>query len=163
LAVSTGAELLVLLVVVVGVLGVVVPVLPGELLIAGAVMTWALLTSSIAGWFVAAVSLAVLGIGWFAGWVLGRRHLHRVGVRKATLVTGALAGTVGFFVLPVVGLPLGFVAGVYAAERARGLPHHSAWPATRAAVKAAGLVLLVQLSGAILAATCWAVGAFALV
>jgi hypothetical protein len=109
------------------------------------------------------VSLIILGLGWFAGWVLGRRHLDRAGVRKATAVAGALAGTVGFFVLPVVGLPVGFVAGVYAAERARGLPHSLAWPATRAAVGAAGMVLLVQLGGAVLAATCWAVGAFVLV
>lgn len=159
---STGGELLVLLVVVVGVLGVVIPVLPGELLIAAAVLTWAALTASVLGWSVAMVSLVVLAVGWFAGWVLGRRHLDRAGVRKATLVAGGLAGTVGFFVLPVVGLPVGFVAGVYAAERVRGLPHHLAWPATRAAVGAAGLVLLVQLGGAVLAATCWAVGAFVL-
>ena len=159
---STAGELLVLLVVVVGVLGVVVPVLPGELLIAAAVITWAVLTSTVAGWSIATLSLAILAVGWFAGWLLGRRHLGRAGVRKATLVAGAIAGTVGFFVLPVVGLPVGFVAGVYFAERGRGLPHHLAWPATRAAVGAAGLVLLVQLAGAILAATCWAVGAFLL-
>jgi hypothetical protein len=140
-----------------------VPVLPGELLIAAGVLAWAAGTASLAGWSVATVSLAILGLGWFAGWVLGRRHLDRAGVRRATLVAGALAGTVGFFVLPVIGLPVGFVAGVYAAERARGLPHRLAWPATRAAVRAAGLVLLVQLGGAILAATCWAIGAFALV
>lgn len=160
---STGGELLVLLVMVVGVLGVVVPVLPGELLIAAAVITWAALTASVAGWSVATVSLVILGLGWLAGWILGRRHLDRAGIRKATLVAGALIGTIGFFVLPVVGLPVGFVAGVYVAERSRGLPHHLAWPATRAAVRAAGLVVLVQLAGAILAATCWAVGAFVFV
>lgn len=160
---STEGELLVAVVVAIGVLGVILPVLPGELLIAAAVITWAAVTASLPGWTVATVSLTVLGIGWTTGWILGRRHLGRAGVRKATLVAGALAGTVGFFVLPVVGLPVGFVAGVYAAERATGLPHHLAWPATRAALRAAGLVLLVQLLGAVLAATFWAVGAFVLV
>ncbi len=159
---STEGELLVAVVVVVGVLGVIVPVLPGELLIAAAVLTWATVTASVAGWSVAAVSLTILAAGWLAGWVLGRRHLGRAGVRRTTLLLGAIAGTVGFFVIPVIGLPVGFVAGVYVAERARGLPHHLAWPATTAALRAAGLVLLVQLAGAILAATCWALGAFRL-
>jgi uncharacterized protein YqgC (DUF456 family) len=160
---SIEGELLVAVVIAIGIVGVVVPVLPGELLIAAGVIAWAAVTASLPAWSVATVSLTVLAIGWASGWILGRRHLGRAGVRKATLVAGALAGTVGFFVLPVVGLPLGFVAGVYAAERASGLPHHLAWPGTRAALRAAGLVLLVQLTGAVLAAAVWAVGAFVLV
>ena len=40
-------------------------------------------------------------------------------VPTSTLVVGALVGLVGFFVIPVVGLFVGFPVGVYVAERAR--------------------------------------------
>lgn len=156
---SADAELVVAVVVALGVVGVVVPVLPGELLIAGAVTVWAAVTGGLAAWSVAAVSLTVLTIGWAGGWWLGRRHLGTAGVPRRTLLVGGLLGAVGFFVVPVLGLPLGFVAGVYAAERGRGLSHRVAWPATTAALRAAGLVLLVHLAGALSAAACWGVGA----
>jgi uncharacterized protein len=35
------------------------------------------------------------------------------------MVTGALLGIVGFFVVPVVGLVIGFVASIYVAEFSR--------------------------------------------
>ncbi|CAA9337078.1 MAG: hypothetical protein AVDCRST_MAG29-1362 [uncultured Nocardioidaceae bacterium] len=159
---SPAAELLVALAVVVGVLGVVVPVLPGELLIAAAVLTWAALTGGIAAWSVATAAVAVLAVGWTAGWLLGRRHLGTAGVGRGTMAAGGVAGIIGFFVVPVIGLPLGFVAGVYAAERARGLPHTRAWPATTAALRAAGLVLVVHVAGAVTCATIWAAGALLL-
>jgi uncharacterized protein YqgC (DUF456 family) len=157
--VSTEGELLVALAVAIGVLGVVVPVLPGELLIAGGIGVWAVFTGGLAAWSVAAVSLTVLAVGWAGGWWLGRRHLGAAGVPRRTLLIGGLVGAVGFFVVPVVGLPLGFVTGVYAAERTRGLPHQVAWPATTAALRATGLVLLVHLAGALSAAACSGLGA----
>ena len=159
---SLAGELLIALAVGVGVLGVVVPVLPGELLIAAAVLVWAALTGGVAAWAVAAVALSVLSVGWAGGWLLGRRHLDSAGVPRVTLVLGGLTGMVGFFVVPVLGLPLGFLAGVYVAERGRGRPHHVAWPATTAALRATGLVLLVHLMGALSAAACWGLGALLL-
>jgi uncharacterized protein len=65
---------------------------------------------------------------------------------------------VGFFVVPVVGLPLGFLLGVYLSELQR-VGRERAWPATRAAVGAAGLSLLIELAAGLLAATTWLLGA----
>ena len=59
--------------------------------------------------------------------------------------------------VPVVGLLLGFVAGVYAAERRR-VGHDAAWPSTLAALRAAGLSILIELAAAVLAAATWVVG-----
>lgn len=64
---------------------------------------------------------------------------------------------VGFFVVPVVGLFLGFVVGVYAAEHRR-LGARLAWPSTRAALGAVGLALLIELAAAVVAASVWSVG-----
>ena len=42
---------------------------------------------------------------------------------------GGVLGVVGFFVIPVIGLPLGFVLGVYLSELSR-VGVDRAWPAT---------------------------------
>ena len=54
-----STELLVGLAILVGVIGVVVPVLPGSLLILGAVLVWALLDGSGTAWTVFAVATEI--------------------------------------------------------------------------------------------------------
>ena len=85
------------------------------------------------------------------------RRLQATGVPRSTLFFGAALGIVGFFVVPVIGLVLGFVLGVYLAERHR-LSHGEAWPATVAALKAVGLGILIELGFSVLAAVAWVVG-----
>jgi hypothetical protein len=75
-----------------------------------------------------------------------------------TLAAGAALGIVGFFVIPVVGLVIGFVAGVYAAERHRLGAHPPAAASTAVAVRAVGLSIVIELVGALLAAAVWFVG-----
>jgi uncharacterized protein YqgC (DUF456 family) len=74
------------------------------------------------------------------------------------MVAGGLLGIIGFFVIPIIGLLIGFLAGVYGAERRRR-PHAQAWRSTLAAARASGLALLVELAGALVAASVWLVGA----
>ncbi len=64
---------------------------------------------------------------------------------------------VGFFVIPVVGLFVGFVLGIYLAERAR-LGADQAWPSTKHALRAVGLSIVIELTAAVLAAATWVVG-----
>ena len=71
-----------------------------------------------------------------------------------TLLVGALLGFVGFFVIPVVGMFIGFVLGVYVAERrrvggARGLARRPT-----GALRAVGVSILIELVAAFLAASC---------
>ena len=62
----------------------------------------------------------------------------------------------GFFLIPVVGLVLGFVAGLFVAEQVR----LADWPAARSstwlAMKATGFSILIELGALMLAATIWA-------
>jgi hypothetical protein len=62
---------------------------------------------------------------------------------------------VGFFVIPVVGLPLGFVLGVYLAERLRQPGHRFAWRSTGEAIKAVGLSILIELGAGLFIAGLW--------
>ena len=85
------------------------------------------------------------------------RRLKASGVPSRTLAVGALLAFVGFFVVPVVGVLLGFVLGIYLAERAR-VGGAAAWPSTRAALRAVGVSILIELVAAFMAAVTWAVG-----
>jgi uncharacterized protein len=151
-------DLLVGLTVLVGLVGIVVPVLPGSMLIMGAVLVWALVASTSAAWVVLGVTTVLLVLGAGVKYVVPGRRLNTVGVPHRTLVIGVLVGIVGFFVIPVVGLLVGFVLGVYLSESQRVGPD-LARPSTIAALRAVGLSMLIELAAGLLAALTWLVGA----
>jgi uncharacterized protein YqgC (DUF456 family) len=155
---SPGAEVVVGLVILVGVIAAVVQVLPSAVIILGAILVWAVVTGG--GWAWAVVVVATLALGGAAvgKYLLAGRHLKRSEVPTSTLVWGGAAGVVGFFVIPVAGLVVGFVLGVYLAELARRRDPAPAWRATVSALKATGITILVELAGALVAAAAWLVG-----
>ncbi len=153
----SGVEVLVALAIAVGLVGVIVPVLPGSLLVLAAVLFWAWDLGVSTGWIVFAVATTFIALGSIVKYVVPGRRLKENGIPGSTLVLGGVLGVVGFFVIPVVGLVIGFVVGVYLAELRR-LGSTAAWPATVHALKAVGLSLLIELAASLLAATAWAVG-----
>lgn len=148
-------DLVVALAILVGVIGVVVPVLPGVLLTWAAVVVWATERQDAAGWWALGVATVVLALGQVAKYVLPGRRLSRAGVPTSTMLAGAALGLVGFLVLPVVGLPLGFVLGVYLRERLRLHRHDLALASSRQALRAAGWSVLLELATALLIAVTW--------
>ncbi|QCX27239.1 DUF456 domain-containing protein [Nocardioides jishulii] len=141
----------------IGLVGIVVPVLPGSLLVGGAVLAWAIVHDAPAAWVVFAVAATFLVAGTVVKFLVPGRRLQTAGVPSSTLWFGAALGIVGFFVVPVVGLFLGFPLGVYLAEYRRLGPER-AWPATKGALRAVGLSILIELVAAVLAALTWGVG-----
>jgi uncharacterized protein YqgC (DUF456 family) len=153
-----AVELLAGLVILVGLAGIVVPVLPGSILVVGSVLGWAAYTGVGGAWLVFAIATTFVVAGQVVKYVVPGRGLRSSGVPGRTIVLGALLGIVGFFVVPVIGLVLGFVLGVYLAELRR-VGRDMAWPSTVSAVKAVGLSLLVELVAGLLAAATWLAGA----
>jgi len=153
-------ELVVAITIVVGLVGIVVPVLPGSVLILGAVLVWAILEASVTAWVAFAVAALLLVTGAVVKYVIPGRSLRSSGVPRRSLVAGGVLGIIGFFVVPVIGLFLGFVLGVYVAERQR-VGSELAWPTTRAALKAVGVSILIELAAGLLATTAWVVGVLA--
>lgn len=151
----SGLEVVVALAIAVGIVGIVVPVLPGLLLAWAAVLVWALELQTALGWAVLAISTVVVGASQVAKYLVPGRRMHAAGVPSRTLWLGAALGVVGFFVVPVVGLPVGFVAGVYLAERARVGTHAAAWTSTGHALKAVGLSMAIELAAGLLVAVTW--------
>ncbi|NHC25120.1 DUF456 domain-containing protein [Nocardioides sp. IC4_145] len=150
-------EVIVAVAIAIGIVGVLVPVLPGTLLVLAAVLVWTVDVGGSTAWIVFAVATAVLALGAVVKYAVPGRRLQDAGIPSSTLVVGGVLGFVGFFVVPVVGLLLGFVLGVYLAEQRR-VGAGAAWPSTVHALKAAGLSILIELLAALLAAATWAVG-----
>lgn len=153
----TGLEILLVLVILVGLVGVIVPVLPGVLLLLAAVVVWSIDVGTRTGWVVLGVVVTVLAVGAVAKYAVPGRRLKDAGIPSSTQWTGVAFGVVGFFVVPVVGLFLGFVLGMYVAERRR-VGASAAGPSTRAALAAVGFSILIELASGVLAALTWVVG-----
>lgn len=147
--------------IVVGLVGIALPLLPGLLLIWGGVLLWSTEAQSTAGWVALGVATALVLIGLLIKYLVPGRRMRAAGGRKSTTLAGVMLGVIGFFVLPVVGLPLGFVLGVYLAERSRRGTHDQAWAATVHALKAIGLSIGIELLTGLAIATTWGVTVFA--
>ena len=88
------------------------------------------------------------------------RRMRAADVRTSTLVAGAVLGIIGFFVIPVVGLVIGFVLGVYLAELAQRRDQRRGVDVDQARVKGLALSVGVELAGALLATVAWVAGVY---
>jgi uncharacterized protein YqgC (DUF456 family) len=90
--------------------------------------------------------------------VLTGRKLKEHAIPSRSIVVGLVAGVAGMFIIPVVGLFVGFAAGLLLSEvlRTRNLPTaaRSSW----AALKATGIGMLAEFGLACLAASAWVIG-----
>jgi uncharacterized protein YqgC (DUF456 family) len=154
------AEVLVAVVIAVGLVGILVPILPGSVLVAGAILVWAWTTGDATSWTVFAVAATLIIAGTVVKYVVPGRRLQVAGIPASTQWFGVLLGVVGFFVVPVVGLFLGFVLGIYLAELRR-VGSAQAWPSTVHSLKAVGLSIVIELVAAVLATLAWVVGVVA--
>ena len=147
------------LIILVGLAGIVLPILPGGAILVGAgVLLWAWAgPDTSAAWAVFAIAVALLLVGTVTKFAVPGRSLKGAGIPFSTQLAGAALGVVGFFIVPVVGLILGFVLGVYLAELRR-VGHERAGSSTRLALRAAATSILIDLFAALLATGVWVVG-----
>lgn len=151
-------DIFIALALVVGIIGTIIQILPGTVIIAGALLTWAILTQGFTAWLVFSLALVVLLAGMFIKYLIAGRHLKRNEIPNLTIVVGLVVGTIGFFVIPVLGLPLGFVGAVYLMQVYRTREHTKAWRATIVALQATGLTIVVELAAGLVATTIWIIG-----
>ena len=142
----------------IGMVGIVVPVLPGLLLVLAAVLIWALDLGTPLAWWVFGVCAALWVAGVALQYSVPGRRMRAAGVGTATMVLAVLLGILGFFVVPVVGGPIGFVLGIYLVEYARSRDRSTAWRSTRTALRAVFTSMGIELLAALAIATTWVVG-----
>jgi uncharacterized protein YqgC (DUF456 family) len=149
---------LVALAMAVGVVGTVVPVLPGLAVVWGAALAYGLAEGFEAVGTVAFVLITAMAVGGtLAGWILPKRAAEAAGAHRQSIWLGIVLAIAGFFVIPVVGLVVGGLAGLYAGEYQRTHDHAIAWQATRRTVVGFGLAALVQFLAALAMVATWAV------
>ena len=78
-------------------------------------------------------------------WLVPGRRMKRAGVRTSTLLAGVATAIAAAFVIPVVGLFVGFPLGIFLVSLARSRDRHEAWGATKHALRAVGTNILIEL------------------
>ena len=157
----TPLELFVAAMMVTGLVGTVIPVLPGILLVWAGVLVWAIGGdgSDAVRWFVFAIATGIAGIALVTSTVLPGRRAAAVGAPRSLMWIVALGTAVGFFVIPVVGALIGGPAAAYIAELLRLRDPGAAWRSALAALKGFGIGVAIQLVAGVAIAVTWVVAA----
>jgi uncharacterized protein len=129
----------------VGMLGVVIPILPGLFLVwvatAGTILLQA---TDPLGWSLAAFLTVLFLAGTAATVILPARQGMQGGAARSSFGLAALGAVIGFFVIPVLGFLLGGLAGLLVGElRARG-DWDAALASTGRVVRAYGIGVLIE-------------------
>lgn len=149
-------DLLVVVALVVAAAGIIVPVLPGTVLALGALLLWAVVTGGGLAWGAFAIAALIIALGQVLKYLLPHRSMTAAGVPGRSILIGGVAAIIGFFVIPVVGLIVGFIGGLYLAEHVRLRDWPQARDSTWVAMKATGFSIVIELGALMLAATVWA-------
>ncbi len=157
---NTGGVVLVALAIAVGLVGIIVPLLPGILLVFGAILVWAVAEHNVTSWVTLGVVTALIGATTLIKYMWPMKRMRAADVRTRSLVAGGVLGVIGFFVIPVVGLVIGFVLGIYLAELINRRNQRVAWTSTKHALKGVALSVGVELAGALLATVAWVAGVY---
>jgi len=104
--------------------------------------------------------LALIGATTLIKYMWPMKRMRAADVRTRSLVAGGVLGVIGFFVIPVVGLLIGFVLGIYLAELINRRNQRVAWTSTKHALKGVALSVGVELAGALLATVAWVAGVY---
>jgi uncharacterized protein len=151
----TGATVVAAVLVAVGLAGIIVPVLPGLVMIWGGVAVWTFARRDAWGWITLSAATVLVLAGSVVKYLVPGRRLRRDGIPGRSLLLGGILGVIGFLVVPVVGPFLGFVLGIYLSERARLGTHPLAWVSTRKALAATGWSILIELATGLATAALW--------
>lgn len=163
-AIQVGAmnvDVLVGLAMLVGLVGTVVPFLPGLPVIVVAAFVWVIVDGSDPGqWIVFAIvaSIAVAAIA--VGTIVPVRRTSAAGASRWILAAGALGLVIGAIAIPVVGALVGWPIGIFAAEVLRTRDVAKAWAMTRVTVAAVGLGVAIQFGAGVIAVAVWAIAAW---
>jgi len=158
---STGGLVLVALAIAIGLAGIIVPILPGGLLVFGAIAVWAIIERTTVSWVTLGIAAALFVAAEVIKYTWPVKRMRAADVGTRSLIACVLLVGVGFFVVPVLGLVIGFVLGVFLVELLQRHDARRAWVSTIHALKGVALSVGVELTGAVLAVLTWAVAVLA--
>lgn len=148
-------EWIVAAVMVVGLLGIVIPVLPGLLLIVAGMLLWATEQQSATGWWVLGITVALYAACLVLEFLIPGKRMRAAGVKTSTLLIGVLVAIPCAVIIPVAGAFIGFPLGIFLVELSRRGGRAQAWAATKHALKAVGLNILIEFLTAVVIIALW--------
>jgi uncharacterized protein len=153
---SGPGELLLGVLMLVGIAGVVVPVLPGLLLVWASGVAWAWFDGGgVVRWSAVGVMTLLLVAATVLKYALPARTATGAGAPRSTLLLGALGAIVGLVAIPVVGFLVGGVGAIFVAELTRLGSAEAAWRSTWVVLRAIGIGMLIELAAAVAAVAVW--------
>ncbi|MFD7909826.1 DUF456 domain-containing protein [Streptomyces sp. NPDC059752] len=147
--------LLVGLVLLLGVVGVLIPGVPGTWLVWAGLLWWALHMRSASAWTLLVAATALLLVVQVVKWLLPPRRVRGLGITSRMVVLAGAGALLGFVLVPVVGAVPGFVGGIYLCERLRLGTRGEAWASVRAVMRAVGTSVLVELFACLVLVGAW--------
>ncbi|MGF1340356.1 DUF456 domain-containing protein [Streptomyces flavovirens] len=138
-----------------GLVGVLVPGVPGQAIVWAAVLWWALTDTTPVAWGVLIGTTCLLLLDQALKALLPARRTAAAGVPRGTLMLAGVAAIAGFFVVPVLGGVLGYVGTVYGTERLRLGSHGAGRASVRSVMRATGRSVLLDLYCCLLPVGAW--------
>jgi len=153
----TAFEALIGLAMVVGLVGIVVPLLPGSILIWIATVAWAVAgDGSLAlRWTVAAVATIVIGGALYLATTMPARASASAAAPGWLPWVVALGTVVGFFVVPVLGALIGGPIAAFVAETIRLRDVRGGWRSGMRALRGYGIGVGIELAAGTLVVALW--------
>jgi uncharacterized protein YqgC (DUF456 family) len=145
----------------VALIGAVYPVLPGSLIAILTLLAWAAIMGSWEAWVAGVVAALIAVAGWSASYVLTGRKLKEQRIPGRSIVVAVIAGVIGIFLIPVVGLFVGFAAGLFVAEYLRHRDLRASVTSSAVTLKATLTGMLIEAGMLCLAGSVWAIGVIA--
>ena len=140
----------------IGIVGTVVPVLPGLWLIWGASVLYGIVSGFGVVGLVAMILLTAIAVaGTAATYTVPNRKASGAGVSLFGRVFAVVVAVVGFFVIPVVGAPLGFALGILVSSLFQTRNLRGALDSTWATIKGMLAASGIQLGAGVLMAIVW--------
>lgn len=141
--------LVVAVLIAIGIIGIVYPVLPGSIMVLLGVIVWAFSVRTAEGWWLLVLGGIITIAGMLAQTLLTGKTLKQRKIPNRSILLGVIGAIIGMFVIPVVGIFIGFALALLASEWARQKDLAYALADTLAALKSMGIGILVELAAAL--------------
>jgi uncharacterized protein YqgC (DUF456 family) len=134
----------------IGIIGIIVPILPGMLLVWLSVLGYAWVTEFqiITPWMLVLLTILALITGTASIWLpyLGAK---KVGAAKRSVVLGFVGGVIGTFILPLIGTVIGYAIGIILGELQKHRDLRVAIKTSLGGLAGWGISTIVEFAGAL--------------
>lgn len=158
---ETLLVVLIAVIMVIGVAGTILPILPGLWLIWAAAIGFGVFAGfGVVGWISMTIITALAVAGTAASFYLPQRSAASVGVPWWGQVIALMCAVVGFFLIPVVGAPVGFVVGILVVTLLRERHFQGALAATWVTLKSMLMASGLQFTAGLAMVASWVIWAW---